>query len=178
MDPNRPSTREVALPATALAALRRALREEAGPLATVHAMHAAGYDAGGPLFETFAGASDVARRDESAFWRGLSDFLDRRGWGTLEHSAPHPGIGLLSSTDWAEVGSDASERQPACAFGAGLLSSLLSRAADGPVAVLEVACRSRGEGRCAFAFGSETTVHELYGLMLEGRDLDDALAEL
>lgn len=178
MDTTRAPTREVAFPAAALAGLRRALRDEAGPLAAVHALHTAGYDAGGPLFDAFSAGSEPQDRDERVFWRGLSDFLGRRGWGTLEHSAPHPGIGLLSSADWAEARSDGSERQPACAFGSGLLSSLLTRAAGGPVAVLEVACRSRGEDRCTFAFGSEAAVHELYGLLLEGRDLDHALAEL
>ncbi|MBW3534328.1 MAG: hypothetical protein KY453_03770 [Gemmatimonadetes bacterium] len=178
MDTTRTQIREVAFPAAALAGLRRALRDEAGPLAAVHALHAAGYDAGGRLFEAFTGGGDPRSRDEHSFWRGLSDFLDRRGWGTLEHSVPHPGIGLLSSPDWAEALPEGSEHQPACAFGSGLLSSVLSRAADGPVAVLEVACRSRGDDRCTFAFGSEAAVHELYGLLLEGRDLDRALAEL
>lgn len=178
MNPTLPTLREVALPAVALPGLRRALRDEAGPLATVHALHAAGYDAGGALFDAFDGGRDVAGRDEASFWRRLSEFLARRGWGTLEHSAPHPGIGLLSSPDWAEAGEDGAERQPACAFGVGLLSSLLSRAADGPVAVLEVACRSRGEARCTFAFGSEQAVHELYGRLLEGHDVDGALADL
>ena len=177
MDPKRTQTHEVALPTAALAGLRRALRDEAGPLATVHALHAAGYDAGGPLFDALGGQA-LESRGERAFWRSLSELLARRGWGTLEHSAPHPGIGLLSSGDWAEASPDAPERQPSCAFGAGLLSSLLTRAAGGPVAVLEVACRSRGEERCTFAFGSESAVHELYGLLLEGRDLDAALAEL
>lgn len=178
MAPMRNPTDEVALPAAALAELRRALRAEAGPLATVHALHAAGYGAGGPLFEVFSGTGDLDDRDEEAFWGGLSDFLARRGWGTLAHSAPHPGIGLLSSGNWPEATPQAPERQPACAFGAGLLSSLLTHAAGGPVAVLEVGCRSRGDDRCTFAFGSEAAVHELYGLLLDGRDLDTALSEL
>lgn len=177
MDSSRTPTREVALPAAALAGLRRALREEAGPLATVHALHAAGYDAGGQLYDAFAGDGSPTGRDERAFWRTLSDFLARRGWGRLEHSAPHPGIGVLASEDWAEA-TLTDERQPACAFGSGMLSSLLTRAADGPIAVLEVSCRSRGEDRCRFAFGSEAAVHELYGLLLDGRDLDTALADL
>ena len=50
--------------------------------------------------------------------------------------------------------------------------------AGGPVAVLEVTCRTRGDDACAFAFGSEGAVHELYGKLLEGADLDGALDAL
>ncbi len=173
----RPS-RDVALPAAALRGLRKALREEAGPLAAVHALHTAGYGAGSQLYDDFARTTGGASRSEGVFWTSLSHFLERRGWGSLEHSAPHGGVGLLSSGDWAEAGEDGDERQPSCAFTAGLLSSLLSQAAEGPIAVLEVSCRSRGEDRCVFAFGSEAAVHELYGLLLDGDDLDAALAKL
>ena len=54
----------------------------------------------------------------------------------------------------------------------------LSGAAGGPVAVLEVTCRTRGDDGCTFAFGSAATIHDLYGLLLEGQDLDSALASL
>jgi hypothetical protein len=46
------------------------------------------------------------------------------------------------------------------------------------VAVLEVDCRARGADRCCFAFGSEVAIHDLYGHLLDGSDLDDALAAL
>ncbi len=47
--------------------------------------------------------------------------------------------------------------------------------ADAPLGVLEVMCRARGDEECVFAFGSETRVHDLYGELLEGRDLAGAL---
>jgi hypothetical protein len=59
-----------------------------------------------------------------------------------------------------------------------MLSALLSEVAGGPVAVLEVTCRTKGDERCTFAFGSAPTVHDLYGLLLDGQDLDSALAAL
>jgi hypothetical protein len=59
-----------------------------------------------------------------------------------------------------------------------MLSALLSGAAGGPVAVLEVTCRTKGDDRCTFAFGSAATVHDLYGLLLEGQALEAALAAL
>jgi hypothetical protein len=50
--------------------------------------------------------------------------------------------------------------------------------AGSPVAVLEVSCRTRGDDRCSFLFGSEQAIHDVYGLLLEGDSLDDALATL
>jgi len=41
-----------------------------------------------------------------------------------------------------------------------------------------VSCRAQGDERCAFAFGSAATVHDLYGLLLDGRALPSALAAL
>jgi hypothetical protein len=46
------------------------------------------------------------------------------------------------------------------------------------VAVLEVACRSRGSDACQFVFGSEAAIHELYGRLMEDADLEAALASL
>ena len=105
--------------------------------------------------------------------------MARRGWGTLRHEQAHDAVGLLHSRDWAEpppdgpTGSDAS-----CGFTTGFLSGLLSALAGGPVAVLEVSCRGRGDDACTFAFGSETAIHELYGHLLDGADMAAALAAL
>jgi hypothetical protein len=171
--------REVALPATAFAALDRALTEHAGALARVHTLHAAGYAAGASLWDAFdrPPRTPVPSMTEGKFWESLRRFLEARGWGTLTHETPHAGVGLLQSRDWAEA-AGRSEPQPVCAFSTGLLSHLLTLAAAQPVAVLEVSCRGRGDDRCAFAFGSETTIHDLYGLLLEGSGLETALADL
>lgn len=191
--------RDVAIPAEGLVALRRALREEAGPLATIHTLHSAGYATGEALFPAVlsevtgearaagedelqeadepAGGAALAGRSASSFWTGLSTFLSRRGWGSLDHRKAHAAVDVLSSPDWAEVG-DVEESQPSCAFSTGMLAALLTRAADRPVAVVEVACRAVGDGSCRFAFGSEVAIHELYGRLLEDRDLESALASL
>jgi hypothetical protein len=171
--------REVAIPATALAALDRALTEHAGSLARLHTLHAAGYEAGRAFWASFdrppRGPSNAmpARR----FWPALSRFLEARGWGSLTHESAHPGVGLLLSRDLAES-AERNEPQPVCAFTTGLLAHLLTRTAGQPVAVLEVTCRARGDEHCTFAFGSEATVHDLYGLLLEGGDLGRALEGL
>lgn len=173
------TTREVALPATGLTELRKALRDEVGPLAAIHALHAAGYAAGEESVRTLLGA-DAPPLDEFAsdrWWSRLSDHFERRGWGKLDHQDLHPGVGQLTSVDWAEAeGGD--ERQPSCAYTTGTISHILTHFAGGAIAVLETHCRARGDDHCSWIFGSEVTVHELYGSLLEGRALGDALEEL
>ncbi len=171
---------EVSLPAATLIALRRALRKEAGPLATVHALHDAGYVSGDGFYEglsrNFAEAPNAVA--EGDFWKGLSREFETRGWGRLAHDRLHPALGLLRSAASPEADPSGDETQPGCAYTAGVLAHVLTRSADGPIAVLEVACRSRGDEECHFAFGSESAIHEVYGLLLEGRTLNQALDEL
>lgn len=176
----RGRAREIAVPAAGLTGLRKHLEKEAGPLAAIHALQAAGYGAGEALWESLragpgTGLPDLDLED---FWTRLASQLGRRGWGTLEHRAAHPGIGLLSSEDWAESVGGGEAEHPSCSFSAGMLSGLLSSVAEGPIAVLEVTCRTRGDQGCTFAYGSAATVHDLYGLMLDGRSLESALAGL
>ena len=176
----RDGVRDVAIPAIGLALLRSRLQSEAGSLAAIHALHAAGYGAGEALWEGLrrGPARELADLDEQTFWERLASMLGRRGWGTITHHPAHPGVGLLTSGDWAEAMGAGHEDQPCCSFSSGLLSGLLSGAAGGPIAVLEVTCRTQGDERCTFAFGSAATVHDLYGLMLDGRPLQSALASL
>jgi hypothetical protein len=171
--------REVAVPAAAFSALAEALREQGGSLTAIHGLHAGGYGAGALFYERLAQSAsrDPAEMEEREFWRVLRRYMAKKGWGTLSHHALHPGVGLLVSEDWAE--SEGSRRpQPACAFTVGLLSHLLTRAAKAPIAVLEVSCRGAGNRTCSFAFGSEATIHDLYGLLLEGKGVEQALADL
>ena len=172
--------REVAIPAVGLGTLRRQLQREAGPLATIHALHAAGYEVGEALWESLSKAAGrtLPELDEETFWERLASLLGRRGWGTVGHHGAHPGVGLLTSRDWAEAVGGGDEKQPSCTFSTGMLSGLLTGAAGGPVAVLEVTCRTRGDERCTFAFGSAAAVHDLYGLLLDGRTLESALSSL
>lgn len=173
------TTREVAVPASALTMVREALRDEAGPVATVNALHAAGFRSGEGVWQSFtAGADgDVESLEGGRFWTRLSDWFSRRGWGSLTFEPIHSGIGRLASRDWAEAeGGD--ERRPSCSFTTGLLSKILTAAAGGDVAVVETACRARGDEACHWVFGSEDTVHRLYGSLLEGRSFEEALREI
>jgi V4R domain len=172
--------REIAVPVSVFAALRAELGKEAGTLPTVHALHHAGYAAGAAAAAGLAGNGDADSPGigETAFWTELAGFFARRGWGTLRHARPHRAVGLLSSTDWAEAAVGSEDPEASCHFSTGFLSGLLSETAGKPVAVLEVACRMRGDDGCEFVFGSEGAVHELYGRLLDGAELDVALAAL
>ena len=171
---------DLAVPASTLIALRRALRKEAGPLATIHVLHDAGFVSGDGFFDSFAQSLPTPPDElgEAEYWQALSRTFRSRGWGSLTHRKLHPALGLLVSGDWAEADPEAGESQPGCAFTSGFLAHVLTRSAGGPVAVLEVACRSKGDGECHFLFGSEAAIHEVYGLLLEGRTLESALADL
>ena len=149
-------------------------------LQTVRALHHAGYQAGLHAAQSVnreAGGQALSL-SSTGFWGHLSDFLSKRGWGTVNHRSPHAAVGILRTTDWAEAETEETSPDAACNFSAGYLSGLFSQLAGGPVAVLEVSCRARGDDACDFAFGSETAIHDLYGRLLDGADFDSALAEL
>ncbi len=170
---------EIVVPATLFGDLRAALEKEAGPLASVHALHAAGYAAG---VAAAAGVRSTPDEDllalpQQVFWNRVTAFFSRRGWGSLTQESAHEAVGLLTSPDWAESAGPAGEGA-SCSFSAGFLSGLLSSLAGGPVAVLEIACRARGDGRCSFAYGNALAIHDLYGKLVQGSDLPDALASL
>lgn len=180
MDTKGGTPREIAVPVSMFGSLRAELEKEAGTLPTVHALHHAGYAAGVAAAAAFAGngQGDPRALGQSVFWTRLSEFFGKRGWGTLRHEQPHRAVGILSSTDWAEAADAEGGPEASCHFSTGFLSGILSDLAGGPVAVLEVGCRMRGEGSCRFAFGSEGVIHELYGKLLEDPDLEGALRAL
>lgn len=180
MSRNGGAPREIAVPVSIFDSLRKELGDEAGTLQVVRALHHAGYQAGlgaASLVHQDAGGDSFAL-SESGFWMNLSEYFSRRGWGTLVHDPKHTAVGLLRASDWAEASPDDVDPDASCSFSAGFLSGLLSQLAGGPVAVLEIDCRTRGGESCDFAFGSETAIHELYGKMLDGSDLESALQAL
>lgn len=169
------SGREVAIPAETFVRLREAVRDESGPDTASLALRAAGYRAGEALAERLLDPSGRTRAAD--FWNRLADHFRKRGWGELLHERLHPAVGMLSSADWAEACGEG-ETRPACAYTSGQLAALLSDVAGGAVAVLETECRSCGDGRCAFVFGSEAVVERVNRDLLHGRSLSDALERL
>jgi V4R domain len=172
--------KEIAVPISVFEDLRRELSKEAGPLPTIHALHAAGFSGGRAAATAFleGAEADVTSMAQNAFWARLCSFFSRRGWGVLNQTALSPAVSLLMSDDWAESHETEPDAEGSCSFSTGFLSGLLTELAGGPVAVLEVECRTRGDDRCAFAFGSEHAIHDLYGRLLEDTDLDGAVAAL
>lgn len=180
MDAPSGAHREIAVPASIFAALRNELAKEAGVLPTIHALHASGYKAGAAAVAAFRTTpdEDLHALSQPEFWARLDAFFARRGWGTLTHVPRHEAVGILTSSDWVEGAERRDEEHVSCSFSTGFLCGLLTELAGGPVAVLEVTCRGRGDDSCSFAFGAAATIHELYGRLLEGAELDGALAAL
>jgi predicted hydrocarbon binding protein len=171
---------EVALPVAALAGIQRALAEQVDADAAARALQVAGHAAGDALHALLAsGTSEPdAGAAVASYWRRLAELFSARGWGHLVHEAVHAGVGALESTDWAEADAMAGALRPSCHFTTGLLANLLGGTAGGPVAVLEVECRARGDLRCRFLFGGEEALHAVHGAMVEGASADDTLAAL
>ena len=178
MDATAGMAREVVVPASIFGTLRAELAREVGDLPAIHALNAAGYASGVEASEAFRkhAGGDPGSLGQARFWERMTSFFTQRGWGTLRHRDDHEAVGVLSSSDWSESGHDGADGS--CSFSSGVLSGFLTELAGGPVGVLEVECRGRGGARCTFAFGSETAIHELYGSLVAGSDLDQALGAL
>ncbi len=178
MSPTSTRSPEVRLPADSLRALRRALESAVGADEAARALHHAGHAAGDAFHALLAETGDPAELGESEFWRRLNGLFEERGWGRLQFESRHPGLGSLESADWAEADPAAGAGRPSCHFTAGLLANVLGHTAGQDVGVLEVECRSRGDLRCHFYFGGAEALQHVYAALVEGRSVDEALAEL
>jgi len=181
MQRSGPTTPELAFPVDALSALRAALEIKVGGDAAAEALREAGHAAGDALFPLLAaGGSSESPGDlpEAVFWRRVADLFSARGWGHLQFEAIHAGLGVLEASDWVEANSSDGTLRPSCHFSTGLLANLLGRAAGDDVGVLEVECRSRGDLACRFLFGGREALDAVYQALLNGRELDQALAQL
>jgi predicted hydrocarbon binding protein len=173
--------RDLTLPAATLLHLRRAFQKEVGAVEATHALHDAGYAAGEDFFHAFAREvgtepSDLAER---VFWDELDRYFDARGWGRLEQERVHPALGMLRARSWGESDpTSQDDSQTGCAFSAGVFAYILGRVGGGPIAVLEVGCRSRGDAECSFLVGSEGAINTVYDHLLDGDPLETALARL
>lgn len=171
---------ELALPVASLAALRWALAEAVGDDVAARALQQAGIAAGDAFFQmlTHPGGEDPADWDETVFWRRFAELFERRGWGRIANESVHPGVSGLDAFDWVESNPDLMAGRPSCHFTTGLLANLLGRVCKAEVAVLEVECRSRGDSRCRFLYGSPEVLDEVYGRIRSGADVEGSLATL
>jgi predicted hydrocarbon binding protein len=181
---NRPA--ELALPVASLTALRRTLDAAVGPDDAARALQSAGVAAGDALYRILAQGPGPSNGDpiapaewsEDTFWRRFTELFERRGWGRLSNRALHPGVGALDASDWVEVDLEAGARRPSCHFTSGMLANLLGRVSGEDVAVLEVECRSQGNERCRFLYGSPAALEVVYGAIRDGQDTEASLAAL
>lgn len=173
----------VRLPADFLAALRRALAAGRSPLEAATLLRQTGYETG-PSLHAALKARLAEERGEAGslssaeFWEAFGAFWESLGWGGVRHEPLHPGVAALDSADWAEADAGGHTGHPSCHFTTGVLAEVLSRIAGEDVAVLEVECRSAGDGRCRFLFGGEAALGEVYGRMAAGLPYTEAVEQL
>lgn len=172
---------ELALPVASLAALRRALEDAVGADHAARALQAAGNAAGDGFHDVLANAAAEGSPgdwSEPTFWRRFFELFARRGWGHLSNERLHEGVGALSAADWVEADPAFDAERPSCSFTAGLLANMLGRISNSEVAVLEVECRSRGDERCRFLYGSAPALDAVYARLRAGEAVGDTLAAL
>ena len=162
--------------------LRNTLERDAGLQAASYLQEAgfAGGEAMADAFRTWLadryGIEQPRDLDAAHFGTILSQFLAELGWGTVSVAPLGSSALAIDSTDWAEAQDDPSGEYPSCHLSCGLLADFLGRISDGPIAVMEVECRSRGDARCRFVAGSPDTLSVLYDRMAQGESYADALA--
>jgi predicted hydrocarbon binding protein len=169
---------EVRLPAGGLVALRRAIEESSDD--AIRCLREAG--------RRLAAETETAILERvglplpalslSRFWSELAAYFDEVGWGHMDHEEVNEGVGAVQARDWAESDPKESRPGPGCHISTGLFAELLTRAAGQPVAVMEVDCRSQGDERCRFLFGSPTTLLLVHRKLAEETSLEDALAAI
>ena len=172
MEPPVMTSREITVPAWTFSALRDELGNISDKHSSTTLLQKGGYRSGMSASAVFKEGlnSAVLETMQSTFWTHLCDFFSCRGWGTLVVDSDHPGLGFLTSNDWAEAMTAEVDRNASCCFSTGFISGLLSEIVGSPVAVLEAKCRARGDRACEFAFGSEQVVRNLYGQLLMDAD--------
>jgi predicted hydrocarbon binding protein len=166
-----------------LTALRSALMRDTGAAAAGY-LQEAGYAGGQALFDAFRrwlaargrGAPESLSVD--AFQREATDFFRHAGWGSLELGTIEDAVATLDSSDWGEADPGSGAELPTCHVSAGMFADFFGRLADAPLAVMEVECRSRGDGRCRFLLGSTDVMQRVYEGMAAGEEYDSAVRAL
>ena len=171
------------IPHQSLRALRAALVRDlgdqfAGPL------QEAGFAGGATVLEAFRewcaahGFAAPADLPMPRFREAARGFFLEAGWGDVTFEALGDAAVALDAHDWAEADPTTPMPYPSCFYSAGMLADLFGRVAEGPLACLEVACRSSGAARCRFLLGSPEILGRVYERIVEGADHRDAVREL
>jgi predicted hydrocarbon binding protein len=160
--------------------LRASLERDTGLQASSY-LQEAGFAGGEELYGEFAewllatrGVERPGELDMVYLSEVLSEFFTDQGWGALTARPLGEAVLALDAGDWAEAGGGSSEF-PSCHVTCGLLADFFGRMSNGLVAVMEVECRSRGDGRCRFLAGAPETLSALYDRMAQGTSYAEAL---
>jgi hypothetical protein len=163
-----------------LKALRQSLLSHASDQA-IAVLQETGFASGDGVFQAFGdwlraqhGIAGPEELDAAQLNEALSGFFQSNGWGSLALSPLGGGALAVDSPDWVEAEPGTSQ-VPMCFFSAGLLADFLGRLAGETVAVMEVECRSRSDGRCRFLSASPETLERVYQAMTAGRTYEEAL---
>jgi hypothetical protein len=174
-------------PPSAMAAIHRASLQDRSPAEAASLVRQMGFETGEGFLEAFSRWLEHHRQDPGAdpatlaaddFWHHLSAFFGSLGWGRLHFEQLHAGVGALTSTEWAEADAASGARQPMCHFTTGMLADLLSRLIGSDLAVLEVACRSRGDAGCRFLIGSADALQAVFEGLRQGQEVESAVRSL
>lgn len=163
----------------ALLQLHQSLLRDRGDRA-ITVLQESGYAAGEGVYQAFCAwlpAQGIQRPedvDAARLGEVLSRFFQDHGWGSLSVAPVGPAAVALDSTDWVEAEPGTAEG-PMCYFSSGMLADFLGRLSGQPVAVLEVECRSRNDGRCRFLSASPDTLNTVYDQLTQGRSYAEAL---
>ena len=180
-EPFRPHHGGIRLGRRVLHQLRSALERDTGLQASTY-LQEAGFAGGEELYAEFRewlvahrGVEDPSQLDAEFLSDTLSAFFADQGWGRLEASPLGEAVLALDSAEWAESVETGGNEFPSCHLTCGMLADFFGRLSDGVVAVMEVECRSRGDGRCRFLAGSPETLGILYDRMAQGTGYAEAL---
>ena len=161
--------------------LRASLERDTGLQASTY-LQEAGFAGGEELYTEFTewllgtrGVERPADLDTEFLSEVLSEFFADQGWGALTATPLSSAVLALDATDWAEAAEDGRGEFPSCHLTCGLLADFFGRISDGLVAVMEVECKSRGDGRCRFLAGAPDTLSALYDRMAQGTGYADAV---
>lgn len=145
----------------------------------------AGYATGDALFDALAGilaeegAPPPDQLPTEAFTLRVGAFLQATGWGRVtlgpDDNAADPRALIVTVEHGPEVPENGAP-DDGCPLTTGVLSGLLTRVVDAPVAVMAIDTEENGaSGRCRFLAASPATVQAAWQAMAEGRDWRAAL---
>jgi len=161
--------------------LRASLERDTGLQASSY-LQEAGFAGGEELYHAFSewllatrGVERPGELDAAFLSEVLAEFFTDQGWGALSAAPLGDAVLALDAGDWAEAVSGGGSEFPSCHVTCGLLADFFGRLSDGLVAVMEVECRSRGDGRCRFLAGAPETLSTLYDRMAQGAAYTGAL---